>query len=283
MRNNGVKVYTTIFCYLILFLILRTSFVYSLNPQIYYKSIYVYGDSDESKLVFNQLMDIMIIDSNVKLLDRVTSKNDISSADVIVFIPDENLPDSKELSLISEWFLLGGKLIITLPSNDVDGLEVLNTLLEDLGSKIRYGYIPEPIPKSFRFELFGEVNEYLFDSRIQFKNYNVLQMSLLFVEGELSFGSGGVIYIGDANNPVIVGEYIPVYSDLFTWYYSKVLSLSFRFDQSGNSYSDIQLLLEELLSWGVTPYLNPNVYSIGLTLFTGVLAVAAYVSVKLYG
>jgi len=256
--------------------------VYSLNPQIFYKSVYVYGSDGYVDSIVSILNDIMLLDSNVKIIDGIKSKNDLTGVDILIYVPEGNNITTKETQLISEWILLGGKLFMVFAPDSKESEENVNALMDSIGSSIRYKYFYSGHTLSYTFEVFGEVNEYKFDPDIFEIEMRISVSSLVYtVKDDFTMGSGGLVFIGDTKVPWILVEYLAAYSDLFTWYYSKIISLAFSVD-GVNQDPVFKALFMELLSWGITPYLNPNLYSIGLTFLTGVLAVAAYASIKIY-
>lgn len=256
--------------------------VYPINPQIFYKSVYVYGSTKYLDSIVSILDDIMIIDSNIKAIDEIESKNDLTGADILIYIPDENDIDSREVQLVSEWILSGGKLLMVFAPNSEDNINNLNSFLGSIGSSIRYKYLYNSDLQYHGFKIFGEVSEYNFDPEIYDTVIELKLNSLIYtVRDDFEMGSGGVVFIGDTKSPWILVEYLAVYSDLFTWYYSKIICLSFPVDEISNDQA-FRTLFTELLSWGITPYLKPNLYSMGLTLLTGITAVAAYSSIKIY-
>ncbi len=256
--------------------------VYPLNPQIFYKSVYVYGSDGYVDSIISILDDIMLLDSNIKIIDGIKSKNDLTGVDILIYIPDNNDISSKEVQLVSEWILLGGKLLMVFAPNSKEAEDNLNSFMGSIGSSIRYKYFYSGHTQSYRFEVFGEVSEYRFDPDIYDIEMRISVSSLVYtVRDDFVMGSGGLVFVGDTKVPWILVEYLAAYSDLFTWYYSKIIGLSFSAD--GVSQDPVfKMLFIELLSWGITPYLNPNLYSISLTLLTGILAVAAYASIKIY-
>lgn len=256
--------------------------VYSLNPQIYYKNIYIVGSNVHVDRVIPILKDIMIIDSNVKRLDKVKFKNDLIDVDILIYIPNHDGIGDRELQLISEWILLGGKLFLVFAPDSKDYMVDTNNLLSGIGSSIRYNYLGERRFLNLSFDIEGDISEYQFDPEI----YNVelsigIDSEMYVVKDDLTFGSGGLVYIWRGDTPWILMEYLAAYSDLFTWYYSKVIALAFSVDEVSRT-EGFKLLFIELLSWGITPYLNPNIFSVGLAILTGVAAVAAYTSIKLF-
>jgi len=256
--------------------------VYPLNPQIFYKSIYVYGSDGYVDSIVSILNDIMLLDSNIKIIDGIKSKNDLTGVDILIYVPEGNNITTKETQLISEWILLGGKLFMVFAPDSKESEENVNALMDSIGSSIRYKYLYSGHTLSYTFEVFGEVSEYKFDPDVFEIEMRISVSSLVYtVKDDFIMGSGGLVFIGDIEVPWILAEYLAAYSDLFTWYYSKIISLAFSVD-GVNQDPVFKTLFIELLSWGITPYLNPNLYSIGLTFLTGVLAVAAYASIKIY-
>ena len=269
--------------FLVILAIILFSFpnVYSVNPQIYYKSIYLIGSNVYVDNLITILKDIMIIDSNVKKFERIKSKNDLIGVDIIIYVPDHNRIDDRELQLISEWILLGGKLLMVFAPNSTDYISNTNQLLSSVGSSIRYKSVDVDQALNLTFNIDGIVNEYQFDPGIYSVRLSIdINSEIYVIKDDVKLGSGGFIYILGQESPWILMEYLEAYSDLFTWYYSKVITLAFSADEVRRT-EEFKLLFIELLSWGITPYLNPNIFSVGLTILTGVAAVAAYTSVKL--
>ncbi len=267
----------------IMILIVMPLKAYALNPQIFYKSVYVYGSEEYVDPVMDILGEVMLLDSNVKLIDEIRSKNDLTGVDILIYVPQGNDIGSREIQLVSEWILLGGKLLLVFAPDSKEEESNVNELMEAIGSSIRFKYFYSGHILTYRFEVFGEVNEYRFDPEIYNLELRISVSSLVYtVKDDYIMGSGGLVFIGDTKVPWILVEYLAAYSDLFTWYYSKIIGLSFSVDSISQD-DDFKTLFIELLSLGITPYLNPNLYSISLTLLTGFLAVAAYASVKIYG
>ncbi len=277
---SGMKKVALVFFMILMVMPLEA---YALNPQIFYKSVYVYGSDEYVDPVMDILDEVMLLDSNVKLIDEIRSKNDLTGVDILIYVPQGNDIGSREIQLVSEWILLGGKLLLVFAPDSKEEEANVNELMEAIGSSIRFKYFYSGHILTYRFEVFGEVNEYRFDPDIYNLELRISVSSLVYtVKDDYLLGSGGLVFIGDTRVPWILVEYLAAYSDLFTWYYSKIIGLSFSVDSISQD-DGFKTLFIELLSLGITPYLNPNLYSISLTLLTGVLAVAAYASVKIYG
>ncbi len=277
---SGMKKVALVFFMILMVMPLEA---YALNPQIFYKSVYVYGSDEYVDPVMDILDEVMLLDSNVKLIDEIRSKNDLTGVDILIYVPQGNDIGSREIQLVSEWILLGGKLLLVFAPDSKEEEANVNELMEAIGSSIRFKYFYSGHILTYRFEVFGEVNEYRFDPDIYNLELRISVSSLVYtVKDDYLLGSGGLVFIGDTIVPWILVEYLAAYSDLFTWYYSKIIGLSFSVDSISQD-DGFKTLFIELLSLGITPYLNPNLYSISLTLLTGVLAVAAYASVKIYG
>ncbi len=262
-------------------LVIPFEIVYSLNPQLYYKSIYVYSDSRDFQLIYSKLGDVMLLDSSIHYIKSIDSKNDLSSADILIYIANDlDLPTKRSLDIISEWFRQGGKLFLTLePRSEAEAFKI-NRVLSALDAGFKVSYVGVERNISFTFRLFYEIKEYKFDSRLVGRKLEFSSSSEIIINTDHIGDNGNLVTLG-GDDPVVICQYIPVYSDLFTWYYSKAMAIRMNVDELSRT-DDVDLLLGELLSWGISPYLNPNYVSLVLTIVVGLSAIVGYTMVNIY-
>ncbi len=253
----GHRMYRHLSLLLVVLTLLSPQQVYGVNPQLFYKN-FLLVDVDPG---FEELLrEVMIIESNVKTLSGRMDRQMLMAVDILVL----GSGDGVDTDLLIEWFNTGGKGLVIL------GSEGMDRVLRALGSSLRV-YSSGPTWESIVFSP-PEIPDYEFDETVVGLVFNVsrrMEISILEIGREvytLEYSSGGV---------AVAVEYIPVYSDIFTWYYSKVMALGFGSVESGPA-EDLYL---ELLSWLVSIHLQPNPLSLGLTVFIGILMAAVYIGI----
>jgi len=231
---------------------------YTLNPQVFYKDILIVGGEDIKKY----LESIMIIEPNIEVLTGELTRNYVNEFDVLILASDAAIdPD-----IVYEWFNVGGKVVIISSYG-----ESINRVLARLGAGIRVGvgtgdleslfFNPPRLPDYvFEREYIGYRFPIKIDTRISIASESSNQYLLYSDEGSL----------------VLAVEYIPVYSDLFTLYHSKVIALSTNID------SIPEEITLEILSWGVTVYLTPNNFSVALSLSLVLTMLSVYIGIWIF-
>ncbi len=215
--------------------------VVALNPQIYYKNILVIGGGEHYRFI----QSLMIFESNVEVLDGRLTKDLISRFDIIVYVEDGDL----DIELFLEWFNTGGKLLIIAGYG-----EEANNILRLLGSSIRVSR-GDGLEREMVFSP-PEIPDYNFEETVVGRQFTIprdITITILSERDKLY-----TLEYSDGETAFAV-EYLPVYSDLFTLYHSKIIVSSTSLE---NIPDDVAL---ELLSWGVTVYLSLNIISLSLT------------------
>lgn len=254
-------VYRYLFTAMVISLLLLPNHAYGVNPQVFYKN-FLLLDVDPR---FEELLrSAMLIETNVKSVSGGLDRQTLMGVDILIL----GSGDDVDTDLLIEWFNTGGKGLVIL------GPQGMDRVLRALGSSLRV-YRSEPVMDRLVFTP-PEIPDYEFDEGVVGLELNVSRMMEISI-----LGLGREVYILEysSGGAAIAVEYVPVYSDLFTWYYSKVMALGFGIPESG--YADDLYL--ELLSWLVSIHLQPNPLSLGLTLLLGLLMAAVYMGIYWVG
>lgn len=253
----GIRIDRLLSILLSLLMLISPLQVYGVNPQLFYKNILLVDvDPGFEKL----LSGAMLIETNVKSLSGGLDRQMLMGVDVLIL----GSGDDVDPDLLIEWFNTGGKGLVILGPGGMD------RVLRALGSSLRV-YASGPEWETLVFSP-PDVPDYEFDDSVVGHVFNVsrrMEISILDIGREvytLEYSSGGT---------AVAVEYIPVYSDIFTWYYSKIMALGFGSVGPGPA-EDLYL---ELLSWLVSVHLQPNPISLGLTVFIGILMAAVYIGI----